>query len=132
MATHITPERIRAPFSHYSHGVVVEAGARMLFCSGQLGVASDDTVPESPATQARLCFDNIAALLADAGMSPADLVRLNAYVTARTYLVDYMRERDRFIAGIDPPPASTLMIVSGFARAEFKIEVEAIAAAARS
>jgi enamine deaminase RidA (YjgF/YER057c/UK114 family) len=132
VATHITPARIRAPFARYSHGVVVEAGARVLFCSGQLGIAPDDTVPEPAAAQARLCFDNIAALLADAGMGPADLVRLNAYVTARAYLADYMRERDRFIAGIDPPPASTLMIVSGFAHPDFKIEVEAIAAAAQS
>ena len=53
-------------------------------------------------------------------------------VAASAYLADYMRERDRFIAGIDPPPASTLMIVSGFARPDFKIEVEAIAAAAQS
>jgi enamine deaminase RidA (YjgF/YER057c/UK114 family) len=28
----------------------------------------------------------------------------------------------------NPPPASTLMIVSGFARAEFKVEIEVIAA----
>jgi 2-iminobutanoate/2-iminopropanoate deaminase len=38
-----------------------------------------------------------------------------------------MRVRDRYIG--DPPPASTLMIVSGFARPEFLVEVEAIAAA---
>jgi enamine deaminase RidA (YjgF/YER057c/UK114 family) len=29
----------------------------------------------------------------------------------------------------DPAPASTLMIVSGFARPEFTVEVEAVAAA---
>jgi enamine deaminase RidA (YjgF/YER057c/UK114 family) len=39
-----------------------------------------------------------------------------------------MDARDRFVAS--PPPASTLMIVSGFARPEFKVEVEAIAASA--
>ena len=33
---------------------------------------------------------------------------------------------DRLVA--DPPPASTLMIVSGFARPEFKVEVEVVAA----
>ena len=125
----ITPDSIRAPFARYSHGVVVETGARLLFCSGQLGIAPDDAVPEAAAAQARLCFDNIAALLADAGMGPADLVRLNAYVTDRAYLADYMRERDRFIEAVDPPPASTLMIVAGFAREAFKVEVEAIAAA---
>jgi enamine deaminase RidA (YjgF/YER057c/UK114 family) len=78
----------------------------------------------------RLCFDNIAALLRSAAMSAANVVRLNAYVTDRAHLAAYMCARDAFIAGIDPPPASTLMIVAGFAREVFKIEVEAIAAAA--
>ena len=129
MTFHITPADIRAPFARYSHGVVVEAGARLLFCSGQLGIAPDDGVPASASAQARLCFDNIAAVLAGAGMGPGNLVRLNAFVTDRAFLRDYMRERDRFIEGVDPPPASTLMIVSGFAREAFKVEVEAIAAA---
>jgi enamine deaminase RidA (YjgF/YER057c/UK114 family) len=39
-----------------------------------------------------------------------------------------MEARDRFVAA--PPPASTLMIVAGFARPEFKVEVEATAAGA--
>ena len=37
----------------------------------------------------------------------------------------YMEVRDRFVA--DPPPASTLMIVSGFTRPEFLVEVEGAA-----
>ena len=37
-----------------------------------------------------------------------------------------MSIRDLYIA--DPPPASTLMIVSGFARPEFLVEVEVTAA----
>ncbi|HEX8167182.1 MAG TPA: ABC transporter permease subunit [Beijerinckiaceae bacterium] len=40
----------------------------------------------------------------------------------------YMEARDRFVAS--PPPASTLTIVSGFSRPEFKVEVEAVAASA--
>ena len=39
-----------------------------------------------------------------------------------------MRARDRHVA--EPAPASTLMIVSGFAREVFKVEVEVIAARA--
>jgi enamine deaminase RidA (YjgF/YER057c/UK114 family) len=39
----------------------------------------------------------------------------------------YMKVRDAHVGA--PPPASTLMIVSGFTRAEFVVEVEAIAAA---
>jgi enamine deaminase RidA (YjgF/YER057c/UK114 family) len=37
-----------------------------------------------------------------------------------------MAARDEFTG--DPPPASTLMIVSGFARPEFKVEIEVIGA----
>ena len=51
-----------------------------------------------------------------------DIVRINAYVTDRAHLRPYMDVRDRLFA--DPAPASTLMIVSGFARPEFKVEIE--------
>ena len=60
------------------------------------------------------------------------LVRLNAYVTCAAHLAGYMRARDKMLAEEDwphGPPASTLMVVSGFARPEFKVEVEAVAAA---
>ena len=59
-------------------------------------------------------------------MSLGDIVRLNAYVSAAEYLAGYMKVRDEFVS--NPPPASTLMIVQGFARPEFKVEIEAIAA----
>lgn len=127
--TFLSPPLIRGPFARYSHGVNVEAGARILFCSGQLGIAPDDKVPERVGDQTKLCLENIRAVLEEANMGVSDIVRLNAYVTDRAYLADYMRARDRFIEGTDPPPASTLMIVSGFAREVFKVEVEAIAAA---
>ena len=128
MAEHHTPDTIRAPFAQYSHGVEVPAGARTLFCSGQLGVAADDRIPEDAAGQTELCFENIKAILESAGMTMADIVRINAYVTGREHLPAYMEVRDRYISS--PPPASTLMIVSGFARPEFVVEVEVIAAAA--
>ena len=37
-----------------------------------------------------------------------------------------MAVRDRMVGS--PPPASTLMIVSGFARPEFLVEIEVVAA----
>jgi enamine deaminase RidA (YjgF/YER057c/UK114 family) len=123
---HLVPKGIHAPFARYSHAVEVPATARWLLCSGQLGISASDHVPESAEEQAVLCFDAIGACLAEAGMSFADVVRLNAYVTDRSDMLDYMAVRDRYVA--QPPPASTLMIVSGFTRPEFKVEVEAIAA----
>jgi enamine deaminase RidA (YjgF/YER057c/UK114 family) len=60
-------------------------------------------------------------------MQLADIVRINAYVTGREHLQAYMEVRNALFS--DPAPASTLMIVSGFARPEFTVEVEAVAAA---
>ena len=125
LKTH-TPATIRPPFARYSFGVEVPPSARLLFCSGQLGITLDDIIPDEAEAQADLCFHAIAAVLASAGMAACDIVRLNAFVTSRDYLPAYMRARDRFVTS--PPPASTLMIVSGFANPAFKVEVEAIAA----
>ena len=124
----ITPPTLRPPFANYSHGVEVPPGHRLLFASGQLGIAPDDHVPEDAGAQAELCFQAIGAVLSAAGMTYADIVRINAFVTDRAHLKPYMEVRDRHVAS--PPPASTLVIVSGFARPEFKVEVEVVAARA--
>jgi 2-iminobutanoate/2-iminopropanoate deaminase len=117
----INPAAIRAPFAQYSHAVDVPAG-RMLFASGQLGVAPDDTVPEDVEAQAVLCFENIKAILGEAGMTFGDVVRFTAYVTDRAYFPIYGAVRGRYVPG--NAFASTLVIVSGFTRPEFKVEVE--------
>jgi enamine deaminase RidA (YjgF/YER057c/UK114 family) len=122
----LNPSTIHPPFANYAHGVEVGPQARFVFCSGQLGVARDGAVPEDVKDQTRLCFRAIAAILSEAGMSLAEVVRLNAYVSSAEYLSGYMTVRDEFVGS--PPPASTLMIVQGFARPEFKVEIEAVAA----
>ncbi len=125
----LNPNSIHPPFANYAHGVEIEPGARVIFCSGQLGVGRDGAIPEGVEAQARLCFRAIAAILAEAGMGLGDLVRLNAFVSSAEHLGGYMRVRDEFVS--TPPPASTLMVVSGFARPQFKVEIEAVAARAR-
>lgn len=126
MARALNPSTIRPPFARYSHGFEVPAGVRLAFCSGQLGIGPDEAIPTTVEAQTELCFTNIKAILAEAGMTLADLVRINAYVTGREYMKGYMAVRDRHVG--DPPPASTLMIVSGFTRPEFLVEIEVVAA----
>ena len=124
----LNPNTIHPPFANYAHGLEVNPGARLVFCSGQLGIGRDGVIPDDVESQARLCFRAIIAILDEASMSLADLVRVNAYVASAQYLGGYMKVRDEFVS--NPPPASTLMIVQGFARPEFKIEIEAVAAQA--
>jgi enamine deaminase RidA (YjgF/YER057c/UK114 family) len=123
----LTPPSIRPPFARYSHGMEIPAGGRLVVCSGQLGITAEDRIPEDAGEQTELCFANIAAILKDAGLTLRDVVRINAFVSDRAHLKPYMQVRDRLVG--DPPPASTLVIVAGLARPEFKVEVEVIAAA---
>ena len=124
----LSPESIAPPFARYAHGVVVPEGYRLILTSGQLGLAEDGSVPESAEAQAEIIFANLTAILAAGGATVADALRLNAFVTDRAYMGGYMAARDRWLAGLDRLPASTLVIVSGFTRPEFKVEVEVTAA----
>lgn len=125
----LSPPSIRAPFAAYSHGVEVPPGLRLVCTSGQLGLALDGTLAETAYDQARQCLANCSAILAEAGMGPADVVRINAFVTAREHMAGYMQARDEWLAGLTRLPSSTLVIVSGFTRPEFLVEVEVTAAA---
>ncbi|SEO25301.1 Enamine deaminase RidA, house cleaning of reactive enamine intermediates, YjgF/YER057c/UK114 family [Gemmobacter aquatilis] len=124
----LVPATIRPPFGRYAHGVELPPGARVVMTSGQLGLGPDDVAPPDVAAQARLCFANCTAILAEAGMAPADAVRIVAYVTDRAHMAAYMAVRDEWLAGVSRLPVSTLVIVSGFTRPEFLVEVEVTAA----
>ncbi|WP_138472522.1 RidA family protein [Poseidonocella sp. HB161398] len=126
----LTPPSIAPPFARYAHGVEVPPGARLAATSGQLGLAADGSIPEGAEAQARICFANVTAILAEAGMGPGDAIRINAFVTGREHMPGYMAARDAWLAGTGRLPASTLVIVSGFTRPEFVVEVEVLAAAA--
>jgi 2-iminobutanoate/2-iminopropanoate deaminase len=122
----LSPPNIHPPFAPYSHGIEVPPGSRLVFCSGQVGINADKVIPADCAGQAAICFESIRAILGEAGMELANIVRINAFVTGREHLQPYMQVRNSLFS--EPYPASTLMIVSGFARPEFVVEIEAIAA----
>lgn len=126
MTRSLTPPTIRRPFANYSHGVLIAPGARVMLTSGQLGVGPDDAIPAGVEAQAVLCFENIGAILAAGGMGFGDVIKLVAYVTERSAFPVYGAVRDRYVPGGEF--ASTLVIVSGFTRPEFLIEIEATAA----
>lgn len=122
----LSPKGIHPPFAPYNHGIEVAAGSRLVFCSGQIGIGADKVIPPDCAGQAAICFASIAAILGEAGLGLEHVVRINAFVTGREHLQPYMQVRNSLFA--EPYPASTLMIVSGFARPEFVVEIEAVAA----
>lgn len=126
MLTRITPAGIAPPAANYSHATLVPPDARWLYLSGQVGIARDGTIPDDVAEQTEICFRNIRALLAEADMAPADLVRLTTYLVDAADRDRYMAVRDRHIG--TPPPGSTLLVVAALANPRYRIEIEAVAA----
>ena len=91
----LSPTTIHPPFSPYSQWRRGAGRPKLVFCSGQLGIAKDGSIPPGGGGQAKLCFDNIEAILREAGMGLEHVVRINAYVTGREHLAAYMDVRKR-------------------------------------
>lgn len=123
----LNPSTIAPPFAAYSHGFKIPSGKDLIVTSGQLGLSVSGETPKGAEAQAQICFDNIDAILGAARASAKDVVKLTTYVTDRAHMAGYMRARDAWLAGLPAPPASTLVIVSGFTRPEFVVEIEVMA-----
>ncbi|MGE0238472.1 MAG: RidA family protein [Parvibaculaceae bacterium] len=123
------PTRIAPPYKNiYSHAVEIAATSRTLHLSGQLGVAPDGSIPADIESQSELVMTNMAAVLAEAGMSFADLVKLNAYFLKVEHIPVFAGIRARHLAGARP--AMTTVVVSALAAPGWLIEVDAVAAKA--
>ncbi len=126
MIKSLTPDAMAPPFARYAHGVCSDG---LVLTSGQLALNMDGSIPEGAEAQARLIFDNIDLILAEGGTSKANTLRINAFVTDRSHMAGYMIARDAWLESVPHLPASTLMIVSGFTREEFVVEIEVMARA---
>ena len=126
MLTRYNPADINPPFSAYSHGVEAGPGARWLYCSGQVGVGPDGALADGEEAQHEQTWRNLLAVLAGAGMEPADIVRVNAYVTRPEGVPVFRAVRDRMLDGAEP--ASTLLVVSALAHPDWLVEIECVAA----
>lgn len=122
MPRFFNPRTIARPGSKYSHGVVHSARARRLTVSGQVGVLPDGALAPDLEGQMEAAFDNLIAVLAEAGMGVTDLIKITAFVTVRGSVESFRRVRDRRLQG--HAPASTYLEVAGLAREEFLFELE--------
>jgi enamine deaminase RidA (YjgF/YER057c/UK114 family) len=120
------PDSISSSRSNYSHAVEVPPNARQIFISGQVPVAPDGSTPEAIEDQVALAFDNVRTVLAEAGMTLDDVVRINVYLTDRDYFPAFRDLRNRLFTG--HKAASTAVAVAALAHPQFKVEIEAVAA----
>lgn len=122
----LNPATIAGPFGAYAHGVEIPANARQLHVSGQVGVRPDGGVGDTVAEQSKTVWENIRAILAEAGMDMGDIVKMTAYLIDPADLPDYAAARNAALG--DARPASTLLFVPVLLKPDWKVEVELIAA----
>ena len=114
----------REPFSHYTEAVRADD---LLFVSGVVPIDADGSLVggDDVTEQARQVFRNMGAILAAAGATIADIVKVTVFLT---------RIEDR--AGVDiarreafgaTRPASTLVEISRLVVPGARVEIEAVA-----
>lgn len=122
----ITAGSVPAPRGSYSHAVLIDPGRQWLFVSGQVAIDADGNVPGDISGQTRMVWDNIVAILAEAGMTVDNIVRLWTCLTDIADAKDHAHVRSGYLGG--HKPASTLVVVSKLVDERLKVEVECIAA----
>jgi enamine deaminase RidA (YjgF/YER057c/UK114 family) len=115
----------------FNQAELIQGQRRLLVCSGQTATDADGR-PQHPgdmAAQLTMALDNLEAVLAAAGMTLADVVRLGVFTTDVDRLLEHYRVVAERLeaAGVRPP--STLLGVARLAAPELLVELEATAMA---
>ena len=119
------PSGVSAPRGSYTHGLEIQQGTRLLFISGQIPETLDGTVPPDFEGQCRAVWNNIAGVLAHAGMTVANLVKVTTYLTRQDQADTNGRIRREFLG--DVRPALTVVVLQTL-ESQWLLEIEAIAA----
>jgi enamine deaminase RidA (YjgF/YER057c/UK114 family) len=113
----------------FDQAQLIEGHQRQLVCSGQDAVDADGN-PQHPgdmAAQLELALDNLETVLAAAGMTLANIVRLNAYTTdVDELLAHFTGLTDRF-GNSDARFATSLLGVTRLAAPQLLVMLEATA-----
>ena len=111
----------------FSQAVDVSGGAHVLFCSGQTATGDDGSPPTTSdmAKQVELALANLNTVLAAAGMSIENVVKMTLYTTDVDELLGAFGSASAFLG--DNLPAMTLVGVTRLAFPELKVEIEATA-----
>ncbi len=115
----------------YHQGELVAGHTRTLFCAGQTAMSGDGKPQHAGdmAKQLALSLDNLEAVLAEAGMSLANLVRLNVYTTDVDQLFPHYGVLAARLGAAGVAPPTTMLGVTRLAIPELMVELEGTAVA---
>ncbi|WP_067469692.1 RidA family protein [Actinomadura macra] len=115
----------------YNQGEIVSGHTRTLYCAGQTAMSGDGQ-PQHPgdmAAQLALSIDNLEAVLSEAGMSLASLVRLNIYTTDVDQLFEQYAVLASRLRAAGVAPSTTMLGVARLALPDLMVELEGTAVA---
>ncbi|MFD8202896.1 RidA family protein [Streptomyces sp. NPDC003470] len=115
----------------FNQGEVVSGHSRTLYISGQTAM-SEEGEPQHDgdmAAQLALAVDNTEAVLAEAGMTLSDLVRLNVYTTDVDLLFQHYGVLAGRLGAAGVAPTTTMLGVTRLAIPGQMIELEGTAVA---
>ncbi len=124
--TYLHPTNVPKPAGDYSQGLMVKGGT-LVMISGQVPWDTEGKVvgPGDIQAQTRQVFENLKNMLAAAGGTFADVIKLTIFLKDRE---DFPAFRDIRAQYLRPPfPPTTLLVVKDLAREEWMLEVEVIA-----
>ncbi len=124
----INPWRWQDQFG-YSQAIEIRGAERILFCAGQVSIDAEGNIVHAGDLRAQLnqAFDNLEAVLSQAGFSLANVVRLNYFTTDPDGFGandDVVKQR---FAAAGHVPASVLIGVARLGAPDLLIEIEATA-----
>ena len=100
----------------------VRVGDRVLV-SGTAPVWPDGSCPDDAGVQARRCLEIVAAALAEAGATLADVVRTRQYIVRREDADAVSNAHGECFSQVRP--ASTMVLVAGLLDPRWRVEIEA-------
>ncbi|MFH8439781.1 RidA family protein [Streptomyces sp. NPDC018026] len=115
----------------FNQGEVVSGHSRTLYISGQTAMSGEGE-PEHDGdmgAQLALAADNVEAVLAEAGMTLANLVRLNVYTTDVDLLFQHYGVLAGRLGAVGVAPATTMLGVARLAIPGQMVELEGTAVA---
>jgi 2-iminobutanoate/2-iminopropanoate deaminase len=119
-------ERFDPPGARFAGMSQAVRAGDWIMVSGQVALKDGEVVGiGDPAAQARQCFANIEAALAEAGATMTDVVTLRCYLTDKAAYAGYAEVKN--VLFTIHPPASTTVIISALLLPGLLMEVEAAA-----
>jgi len=124
--TYLQPTNVPKPAGDYSQGLKVKGG-NLVVISGQVAWdAQGNLVGKGDfAAQTRQVFENLKNMLASAGATFKDVVKLGIFLKNREDFAIFKGIRAQYLTA--PYPPTTLLVVKDLAREEWLLEVEVMA-----